>query len=153
MRPAVFEETTLRLVAERNVVVAAWRDAPTVPQLRLVERVGRGVELRYPGQTALINLILSGTPRFSAEVRAEVGRMNNQDDLYVLAAAHVILVEGFLATAVRAFLSTTMLVVKPATPTKIFGDTTLAARWVAERLAASGERWTPEQLLALAKQA
>jgi hypothetical protein len=111
MTITVIEHGTLRLVTERNVVVAAWRDAPSVAQLNAVERAGRVACVRYAGKTTLVNLILSGTPNFSGEVRAEVARMNGLTDLFPIAAAHVVLVPGIVGTTVRTFLYTSMFLV------------------------------------------
>lgn len=149
----VVEEGTLRITKERNVAVAAWRDAPTVSQLRLFEREGRAMNVPYPKGTALFNVVLSGKPDFSAEVRKETARVSAFDDVFVLATAHLILVDGLVGAAVRAFLSTSMLVSKPPAPTKVFSDTGLAVDWVLARLDAGGERWTKAELLALVERA
>ncbi len=147
--PEVTEETTFRFTRVRNVAVAAWRDAPTVSQLRLFERLGHAMNAPYPNGTALFNVVLSGKPDFSAEVRAETARVSALSNMFVLATAHVVLVEGLVGAAVRAFLATSNLIGKPATPTKVFGSTSLAADWVLSRLAPSGEAWTKEELVAL----
>lgn len=149
MSTTVIDHGTLRLVTERNVVVAAWRDAPSVAQLNAVERAGRAAGARYASKTALVNLILSGTPNFSSEVRAEVARMNGLTDLFQVGAAHVVLVPGLVGTTVRTFLSTSMLLVKPHAPTRVFGDAEPAARWLSELLRPPGEPWTAAQLTAL----
>ena len=146
-------EGTLRILSRRNVAVAAWRDAPTVSQFRLFEREGRTLERRYPKRTALFNVVLSGTPNFSAEVRAETARVSAIDDIFSLATVHVVLVGGLVGSAVRAFLATSMLVSKPPNPTKVFGELEPAAAWVLERLAPSGEKWTLEELCELVRSA
>jgi len=148
MNPTVIEHGTLRLVSERNLVIAAWRDAPTLPQLHAVERAGRGAGPRH-GKAALVNLILSGTPNFSPEVLAEVARMNGVNDLYTLGAAHVIVVPGLIGIAVRAFLSTTMLLQKPHAPTRIFGEVAPAIPWLVGLLQGADERWTAAQVSAV----
>lgn len=143
---AVVEEGSLRITTERNVSVVAWRDAPTVKQLRAFEREGHALEKRFPKRCGLFNVILSGKPDFSSEVRAETNRIGALGDMYTLATAHVILVEGLVGSAVRAFLATSMLVSKPPTPTKVFGDKDLAVAWVLGRIAEAGEPWTSVQL-------
>lgn len=152
MTPRLIEEGTLRMLVERNLVVAAWREAPTVAQLRALERAGRSLEDQLPGKNVLLNLMISGTPNFSAEVREEAIRLSGVPDIFSLAAAHVILAQGLVGTAVRAFLSTVVLLSKPPTPTKIFGDKTPATTWLMEHLKASGEPWSRDQILSLARQ-
>ncbi len=146
---AVVTEGTLRITQQRNVAVAAWRDAPTVAQFRVFEREGRAMTRRYPKGAALFNVVLSGKPDFSSEVRAETARINGLGDIFVLGAAHVILVTGLVGAAVRAYLSTSMLVTRPVTPTKVFGEKRPAAEWLLERLTTSGETWSVDQLVQL----
>jgi hypothetical protein len=148
----VLTEGPLRLTAERNVLVGAWRDAPTVPALRALERAGQDWAKKYPAGTALLNLALSGTPNFSSEVRTETSRVSARPDIFVLATAHVVLVSGLVGAAIRAFLSTSLLLAKSTRPTKVFGDKAIASDWVKTQLAPSGETWTRAELVALIDQ-
>ena len=146
------EEGSLRIIASRNVLVAAWRDAPTMSQLHALERVGRERGEQYPRGTALLNLALSGKPDFSADVRKETARVSALPDIFVLATAHIVLVRGLVGAAVRAFLSTSVLMARPTRPTKVFGDTLPAVDWVLARLAPAGEAWTRQGLVAVVDQ-
>ena len=147
------EEGIFRITKDRNVAVAAWRDAPSVQQMRAFERVGLAMSKAHPKGTALFNVVLSGTPNFSTELRDETTRISARSDMFRLATAHLVLVEGFVGVAVRAFLGTSVLLGKAPTPTKVFGDTGLAVDWVLKLLEPSGEKWTKAQLLALVEQA
>ncbi len=121
-------------------------------ELREMERAGKKVSSKYKGKSALFNVIISGKPSFSEEVRNEVNRITSDDTLFSAASAHVILVEGFIGSAVRAFLATALVVSRTKTPNKTFNDVDLAAKWVKERLEASNtETWAEADLVAFVK--
>ena len=153
MAEIAHEEGIFRITKERNVAVAAWRDAPSVQQMRAFERVGLAMSKAHPKGTALFNVVLSGTPNFSTELRDETTRISARNDMFKLATAHLVLVEGFVGVAVRAFLTTSVLLAKTPTPTKVFSSKELAADWVHGLLEPSGEKWTRDQLLALVAKA
>ena len=140
-----FENETARISVDRNVVVAAWFQEPRVPkELREMERAGKKVSSKYK-DGALFNVIISGKPSFSEEVRNEVNRITSDDTLFTAATAHVILVEGFIGSAVRAFLATALMVSRTKTPNKTFGDVASAVKWVQGRC----EGWTEGDLATL----
>ena len=150
MAELAFENDTARIAIDRNVVVAAWFQEPRVPkELREMERAGKKVSSKYKNAGALFNVIISGKPSFSEEVRNEVNRITSDDTLFTAATAHVILVEGFIGSAVRAFLATALVVSRTKTPNKTFGDVASSVRWVKERLEATTETWTEGDLAAL----
>lgn len=107
----------------------------------------------YPKGTALFNVVLSGKPDFSTEVRAETARVSALNDTFTLATAHVVLVDGLVGAAVRAFLSTSTLLAKPISPTKVFGAIAPASDWMLAHLEPSGEAWTKAELVALVERA
>jgi hypothetical protein len=121
-----------------------------------MERAGKKVSAAYKGGGVLFNVIISGKPSFSEEVRSEVNRITSDDTLYTAATAHVILVEGFIGSAVRAFLATALVVSRTKTPNKTFGDLPSAVKWVKERCdatkqgspAESGMTWAEGDLAA-----
>lgn len=141
----------LEIAASRNLIVLAWYEHPTVAIMREIARAGRAVARQYPGGSAMINIFLSGTPKFSDEVREEVVRVNRDASLYPLGAARLILLPGLQGVAVRAFLNTvTLLSRQAARPTQAFGDLHEAAVWLTPRLERSGERWTVGEVVAVA---
>ena len=148
MAEVFFENETARISIERNVVVAAWFTEPREPkELREMERAGKKVSSKYKGASALFNVIVSGKPSFSEEVRNEVNRITSDDTLFAAATAHVILVEGFIGSAVRAFLATALVISRTKTPNKTFGDAPSAVKWVKERLdAAKSDAWSEDDL-------
>lgn len=149
----VFENPTARIAVSRNVVVVVWFDAPRVAtELREMERTGKKTSAQYASGTALFNVIVSGKPSFSQEVRDEVTRITSNDKLFSLASAHVLLVEGLVASAVRAFLSTALLLSRTSTPNKVFADVASAAKWVNEKITAGPEKWGEAELVQLVEQ-
>ena len=153
MAEIAHEEGIFRITKERNVAVAAWRDAPSVAQMRAFERVGLAMAKAHPKGTALFNVVLSGTPNFSTELRDETTRISARSDIFNLATAHLVLIDGLVGVAVKAFLTTSLLLGKSPTPTKVFSSKELAVDWVHGLLEPSGEKWTKAQLLALVAKA
>jgi len=142
-----YEDDTMRVGNVDNLTIAAWFDAPTLIQVRAVDRSVRRIRREVEGGVGFINVMVEGIPRFSAEVREEGARQTAILDGRDLVAAHVVLIGGLTGTAVRMFMSTVMLLGRPGYPTKVFGDGPLAAKWLAMHLA-QNERypWTPEQI-------
>ena len=149
----VHADATFWIFSARNIQVNLWTDAPTVEQMRAFGRSGAAHARRHPQGVALLNLITSGTPSFSDAVRDETVRLMKLPDMFRLGAAHVVLLEGFKGTAVRAFLATMMLIARPPIPNKVFGDAESAAAWMMPLLAPGAEAWSPEEIVSLVKQA
>ncbi len=153
MATIAFENPTARIASDRNVAVAVWRDAPRAPlELREMERVGKRIAAQHGG-SALFNVIVGGTPSFSEEVRNEVTRITADETIFSLASAHVLLVDGLVGSAVRAFLSTALLLSRTKTPNKVFAGVEPATKWVRERLAGGSIAWTEAELAALVREA
>jgi hypothetical protein len=149
----IHADATFRIYSARNIQVNLWADAPTVEQMRAFGRIGTAHARRHPRGAALLNLMLSGTPSFSEEVRDETVRLMKLQDMFRLGAAHVVLLDGFKGTAVRAFISTVMLIARPPVPNKVFGDAESAAAWMLPMLAPGAEAWTAVEIVSLVKQA
>lgn len=150
MAEVLFENETARISVDRNVVVAAWFQEPRGPkELREMERAGKKVSSKYKDGSVLFNVIISGKPSFSEEVRNEVNRITSDDTLFRAATAHVILIDGFIGSAVRAFLATALVVSRTKTPNKTFGDLPSAVKWAKERCDASKtQAWVEGDLAA-----
>ena len=144
----LFEDSVLRLVGERDLLVGVWTNAPGLEHIEVLARESHALHARF-ARTCYANLIVRGVPKFTSEVRAAVEKLTRETDAWGRATAHVILVGGLTGSAVRAFLSTTTLVARPKTPTKVFGDTAAAAKWMSGHLATGGEPWTFADLHAL----
>jgi hypothetical protein len=141
-----YSDACCRIGTSRNLVVYAWWDVPAVSQLREAGRISRAAARKHPSGTALVNLVVSGTPRFSEEVRAESARIARDSELATLGGVDVILLTGLVGVAARSFLETVNLLSRAPRPRKVFGEVPSAAAWVAGKLAAGAEAWTGAQV-------
>jgi hypothetical protein len=129
-----YEDDRLRIITADNVQIAGWFDAPELAHLRTLDRCFKRLKREIEGAIVFVNVVVSGVPKFSAEVREEAARQAADFDERDLATCHIILVDGFTGTAVRAFMSTATLLGRPTHPTKVFGDLPGAARWITTQL-------------------
>lgn len=136
----LYADGVLRIESCRNLLLCAWSDAPNVDQMRTFRVHARALDRRYPNNVALLNAVLSGTPRFSEGVRDEARRLI-AEGVMKLGSAHLILVGGLGGAAARAFLSAAILLGRSALPARVLGETEQAARWLSERLAEGSVAW------------
>ncbi len=127
-------DDTLTLATAPNVLVAAWTGMATVEAIELVERLNRQQRREHPEGAAMLDLILRGTASFSPEVVEVTRRSHAAVDGWRTATAHVFLIDGFAAVAVRSFLNTINLVSRAKRPTKIFEDLPTAVEWLSAQL-------------------
>lgn len=128
------EDRSLRLVRNGGLVVAAWTDAPTVEQLRIVRRLAKDAEREHPSGTAYLNAILGGSNRFPAEVRAELERDARDGSLFTRGVAHLVLLPGWQGPAGRAVVRTALALARTPFAHRVFSDARPAATWLAQRL-------------------
>lgn len=145
---SVHLDSCLRIVLSRNVQVNVWSSAPGMPQVRAFARTSAALARKHPRGTGLINMILHGKASFTEEVRDELVRMM-RTNMYALGASHVILAKGLTGTAVRAFMSTVILLGRPVVPNKVFSEPAAAATWHVPFLAAGAEAWSTAEYAAL----
>jgi len=147
MHEVHFDDGSLRLWSSKELLVAGWFEAPTIEEMREVGKAGRLLAARYPKGAALANVIVSGTPRFSDEVRDEAITIA-KGRTFRKGSCHVVLVGGLGGAAARAFMSMVLLVGmkalgRNAAPSKVFGEIPDAAHWLAPVL---GEGWTSREI-------
>lgn len=145
----VYSSPSLQLGTVRNLLFSAWVDTPTVADMRAVEHTSHGLARPHPKGNAMLSLVLRGTPRFGDDVRAAFVRVNSDPTCFPLGSARVLLVPGFAAVAVRAFLNTVTLVSRRVRPVQAFTSVREAAAWLAPKLAGGGVPWTAEEIEAL----
>ena len=147
----LFASPQVEIVASRNLALAVWRDAPTLDVLREVTRAGRTLAKRQPTGSGLANLFVSGTPRFSEDVRSEAVKLARDATIFPLGIARVFLISGLAAVAVRAFLNTATLVAGPSPrPVHAFTKLEDAAEWLAPKLEVGGHSWTSAEIVTFA---
>ncbi len=148
----VHADSTLRIVTSRNVQVNVWSNAPTVEQMRAHGRAGTAHARRHLRGTGLLNIVVGGTPSFSEPGRVETVKIMKQADLFSLGSAQIILAGGLAGTAVRAFMSTVILLGQPVRPTRVFSESETAVAWIAPLLTRGAEPWSRAELAALVAQ-
>ena len=131
MLESFYKDETLTVAFAPRLIVAVWRDAPTFPQMLRLRAASEEQRRRAADGAALLNLVLSGTPSFSNDVRKEATSQTQATSGWGIANAHVVLVDGFRGVAVRSFFGTMMLLARTDVPTKVFGELETAVRWVA----------------------
>ncbi len=141
-----FENETARIATSRNIVVAAWAEAPrTTVELREFEKIGKRVSQQFEKRAIFANVIIGGTPSFSQEVRDEVTRMT-RTPMFHFGTAQIILVQGLAGVAVRAFLSTSFLLARTKIPNKVFGDLNFGVDWMHGRLCEGPIEWKRDEI-------
>jgi len=142
-----YEDEGLRLWSSRELLVAAWFEAPTLERMREVARIGKALGSETGAGAAFANVIVSGVPRFSDDVREEGIRIA-RERTFRRGSCHVVLATGLGGAAARAFMSMVLLVGRRAlgaraAPTKVFGDIGEAGAWLAAIL---DESWTATEV-------
>jgi hypothetical protein len=141
------DDATLHVESRDDLLIVVWRDAPTGPQMLVFENAAREHARAWPKGTACANLVVSGTPRFSDEVRTAAARMSRDRTLLGLGVAHVVLVGGLRGTAARAFLGGIVLIAGLSRRAHVFGDIDASSAWLAEKLArGAAGGWTGEEV-------
>jgi hypothetical protein len=148
----VHEDATLRMGRLKNLLVFAWFGPPEVVHVRALGRELQALSTRYRGEIAALDLLVSGTPSFKDEARDELVRLLRDPRKEGRGAAHVVEVGGLAGAAVRAFLSTVLLLARPARPNKVFADITPAATWLLPHLWRAGEAWSVADVVAAAEE-
>jgi hypothetical protein len=143
----VHEDSTLRIGVTRNLVAFAWSAAPEATHVRSLTRALQAVIGKHGSNHAALDIVLSGAPRFSDEVRSEMVKLIRDPRIQGQGSAHVVEVAGLSGTAVRAFLSTVLLMGRPAAPHKVFGSLGAGAAWLASVLSKVGQAWTTAEIL------
>lgn len=115
-----------------RVFIAVWRDAPRTDQLETMFDLAQS-RRKNVGDLAFLNMVIAGTPRFSADVRETTVRRVKEQPFVV--TAHLLLLPGLVGSTVRAFISTLNLLARPQGPTQVFGDTDEALDWLIKRMA------------------
>jgi len=144
----VHDDHVLRLGLCRNVVIPAWFNPPTVAHVRAMGRAIDNLARRHGPDFGMFDVIVEGTPKFSDDVRHELGKLVADPKSQGHGAAHVLVLPGFAGVAVRAFLSTIFLVSRGASPNKVFAELRAGAAWLAPRLSTGREAWTTDEILA-----
>lgn len=138
------DDGVLRLGVDRNLMVVGWTDSPEADHLRALGAAAQKLARSYPKGSALLDVLIRGTPKFHDRVREETVKVIHDPGNFTLGVGHLILVEGLAGAAIRAFLSTAMLMGRGHRPRKVFADPRDAAAWLARNLSLGSETWTAD---------
>ncbi len=147
----LYTDPVLQISAHQNLLIIAWSDAPTAAQMRECERAGRSLARKHSGGIALLDLILSGKPNFSSEVREEAVKLNRDPTLFRLGIADAVLVSGLVGVAVRAFLSTVALLARSKVPSRVCASLADAEEWLLPQLTRGDQSWVSGDMVKLAQ--
>ncbi|MCC6645755.1 MAG: hypothetical protein IT374_09310 [Polyangiaceae bacterium] len=140
-------DEVLRLAVRRDLCVARWTDTPTP---RHFDEIVRAIEeaARAGDRALLLNVVDAPgkLPRFTDELRRAGGAMGARMGPLTAATAHVVLLEGFVGTSVRMFLSTLTLLSRSGGSVSTSATVEDGARWLADQRG-RGRGWTPEAIL------
>ena len=140
-----FEDAVVQIVADADVIVAVWRDAPGPEQLEALAKITTKVGRRTSGRCGLLDVVLGSPPLFVDYQRSATTRFAQAVAPARSGIAHVVLALGPAGVAVREFLGGLLMQTRPSTPTRIFEKVTRAADWLAANLTST----TPQRVLAI----
>lgn len=144
-------DPTLVLVCSGHLLVAVWWNAPTAAQMDVIADASKKLEAELAGPAAYAQFVITGTPKFTSEVRQKAEALTR--DHYGLGIAHVIEVGGLVGAATRAFLSALLLVAQNDKPIRVFPRGQDGASWIADKLGGEAQGWTPERVLEVRERA
>lgn len=142
------DDGVLRIGSDRNLLVVGWTNSPEADHLRALGDAAQKIARAHPKGSALLNVLIRGTPRFHDRVREEAVKVINDPSNFPLGAGHIIMVDGLAGAAIRAFLSTIMLLGRGNRPRKVFADPRECASWLARNLSFGPEQWTADAVYA-----
>jgi hypothetical protein len=121
----------------RNLSIAVWATQATVP---LVSEFAKVAELLYATHalTSTVHLIINDAPVPGADARAMFDALTKRFLGKVLCSVTVIESSGFLASAMRSFLTGLLLVARPNYKSKVAANIHEAATWLAENHVSPG---------------
>src|SRR5690349_21502219 len=109
----VHRDATLRLGVSGNLLLCVWTATPELAHVRAMGRAMQPLSAKYREQWGFLDVVASGVPRFTDDVRDEVVRVMRDPRLQGSGVAHVIQLSGLAGITTRAFLSTAMLIARP----------------------------------------
>jgi hypothetical protein len=146
----VHADATLRIGVCRNLFVLAWTGPPEAPHLRVMAKALQALAAKHDNDMAVLDVIVSGRPLFTDEVRDGLVRVLRDPRTQGRASAHVIEIGGLAGVTTRAFLSTAFLLARSPSPNKVFGDVASGAAWLAPILSKGSQAWSAAEMVAAA---
>ncbi len=147
-RTRLYEDETLVVTQNDNLLVCSWLEAPTLAQMITVGKHVDRWRQTFGDDVAFVNVILGGKVEdFSNEARVEANQMTERFPRN-LCTAHVVLVGGLPGMLARTILRAMRLIGRHQSPWRVFDNCAVAAEWIALILDGhAGRRWTPAEVL------
>ncbi len=149
----LYDDATLSLLQRANLLVAAWRNDPTLAQMLVIAKHIERWRETFGEEVAFVNVIGGNVESLSKEARTEANRItarypNN------LCSAHVVLIGGLAGGLARTILRAMALVGRHQSPWRVFDNNRTAAEWVAGHLhGRANQRWETADVLSVLNQA
>src|SRR5579859_3934314 len=97
----LYEDAGLSLTRCENLMVATWRQAPTMLQMKFVGTHIANLHRDFGEELGFVNLAVSGKPELiSKEVREDANRLARR--WKSACSAHIVLVDGLAGVVVRS---------------------------------------------------
>jgi len=151
---ALHEDPTFVLLRRDNLMVAAWHDAPSLAQMRIIGRHMDVWRPPYDHHVAYVNVIVNGRVEgFNAEVREAAKRLSEKYPP-ALCVANIVLVQGLSGILTRTVMRAMRMVGRTHSPWRVFDSCGEAATWIAQQLDGQVNlTWSASEVLAVLNQA
>jgi hypothetical protein len=132
----------------RNILLATWENRADKPGVTRLDQIGQELRASYPGRRhSTVQIVLEGVDLPTSAARAGfIDIMKSQHD-HIGAVGVVIMGRGFLASALRSFVTGMRLLSPSSFPFRLHGTTLDVLRWLpAEHRRRTGEEVDVRQL-------
>ena len=146
------EDDSLSIAVVGPILISVWRGSATVEAIRILGRYEEELARKWNDKLAILSVIetVRTFAGFSADARAEVNRVAVAMAAKTLCLAHVYEDTGFIASIVRAILSSVKSEARLHHPTRSFATLDEGIRWTLDFARESG--WEPPTVGELASE-
>jgi len=122
-----------QLFSVNNLLISVWASAPTVEAYEIIAQTARDLGRQHPYGVAFANVVSTTTAagKMSPEVRERINVLAHDETTGLRGTAVIILDASPFARAIRAIVSTVLLMTRSKLPTKLCSSVDQAALWLA----------------------
>ena len=122
-----------QLFSVNNLLISIWTSAPTVEAYDIIAQAARDLGRQHPYGVAFANVVATTTTagKMTPEVRERINVLSHDETTGLRGTAVIILDASPFARAIRAIVSTVLLMTRSKLPTKLCSDIDQAALWLA----------------------
>jgi len=133
----------------RQFAVHLFEGKVTLADMDRIEAESAVCHAKVKGKLVELVVILPSTAQMTHDERVRMGRVIKRWETKRVASSTVILAEGLIASVHRSVLTGLKMLVPPPHPTKVFGTTFEAVRWLRPHIdEVCGEQTRADALLA-----